>query len=265
MLFIFHRNSFIRSAVFCTASMTWWLVASAQTQTPTAPSSANSSISLNAVLGPALEAHGCPALLQMATLSNGISATGSIVYHWADQDVPGSVTLKWDPQQGLVMTSTTSLGIRTIAATSGKQTITDERGQKTDLGAHNASRFLFAYAPALELLGAGADAGAQIKALGMVTLSSGTPADAISISKHWPSHGNDAANQQVIFYFDHGTHLLLQRDDYVELNARGEGRLTRSFAYSDFRSVHGVMFPFSISETVDGQPLNKLTLSSLQF
>ena len=202
------------------------------------------------------------ALSPSGSVPDTITASGTVAYSWGGKSVPGAVSLSWKAATGLVITSTTSGGIRVETTSWDVQTFSDEQKRTRSFSARTAMRSQFRLFPSIELSMFLAISGRYTRSLGTETLAEGLT-DVVAVDQVLPANPQEHENTAVIFHLDHVTHLPIRRDDVIEAMPMGTGRIKRSLAYSDYRIVNGVLYPFIISETLNAQPTHSLTLGTL--
>lgn len=96
----------------------------------------------------------------------------------------------------------------------------------------------------------------------------GRPVYHVAVSHQFPAivdpDGLMTAHSKIDFFID-GTTLLILKLAHTAADVKGKMSLAREVTFDDYRAVGGVMVPFAMTETVDGQLNWSLSVSSIDF
>lgn len=200
---------------------------------------------------------GIPAILAITDYT----ATGNVTYHWGD-DVQGSVTVRGSASGQFRLDANVPTGVRSEA-------INGESKIKTADGIlwlphyqapMTPSRLVLPYLLASRALNSPAF---SLFYKGIVELEGRSVHD-IQLQRFLPGvadlDGRLREYFTVDFFIDASTFQVLMTQELVAPN-----RLVRQIRYSDYRSVNGLLVPFSISEHLIDHPTWLIHLDHINF
>lgn len=218
-----------------------------------------------AVLGNAMNAVGGLSIL--AGLED-FTASGNITYFWAGQQVQGTVTLRGKGLDEFRMDADLPSGTRSWAVDHGIGMLSDTDGTVTPIPGHNAVNLGALTFPYLWLAGAAGNPQTTVSTLG-TTQVNGTSAIEIRVQRHYAtSYDPTGAIAQLTtrdFFVDPTTFLILKTEIMTHPAKTFSLSLPEDLYFSNYQRVSGVLVPFSIEETINGQEIWTVQISSVQF
>jgi hypothetical protein len=200
---------------------------------------------------------GIPAILAITDYT----ATGNVTYHWGD-DVQGSVTVRGSASGQFRLDANLPTGLRSEAI-NGESTIKTPDGilwQPHDQAPMSPSRLVLPYLLASRALNSPAF---NLLDKGIVQLEGHSVHD-IQLQRFLPGvadpDGRFREYFTVDFFIDASTFQVLMTQEVIAPN-----RLVRQIRYSDYRTVRGLLVPFSISEQVIDHPTWLIQLDQINF
>ncbi len=190
------------------------------------------------------------------------TATGNVTYYSGPEPtLQGSVTIRGKGLGQLRIDTDLPTGTRSESI-DGQTTVKYEDGSSEQL--HGQSPFypVRMILPFLHLRPAPGSAGYNLTNKDIVTID-GNPAYDIEVQRAIPiakDPNKSAAKFLTIEYFiDVATSRVVMMQDVV---LKG---LPRQIRYADYRAVNGLLVPFSITETIQGQTIRKFQLNQINF
>ena len=194
-------------------------------------------------------------------------ASGTITYHWAGQDVVGSVTVKGKGLAEFRLDSVLSQGIRSFKVVGTAGSITTEDGKTTALPYFSlltAANLTFPVARVADLLNKSAT---TVQYVGLVPFEMAQAHQIHVVPSINPSlNPPGGATQFGSFdlYVDPTTFQLLELSESIWPVSNNQP-LRHEIRYSNYRSAGSVVVPYGISESVNGQETWSMSLSSISF
>ena len=228
-----------------------------QTNNGSAPSVVSKDPQAVAVLNKVLSLAGG---IQAVGAVSDYTATGSVTYHSTQEDVTGTVTLRGYGPSAFRMDSNLPSGVRTEAV-SDSSTIRSETGLSRNYNAPLIpSRISL---PTLPLPIALTSPGLSLTYKGLANVD-GKPSHDIEIQHNLPTSVKDPDGyyrtfHTVEYFIDASTFQILMTKDVV-----GKGAV-RQISYSSYRSINGILVPFSISEQLDGIQDWQIMIDQISF
>jgi len=229
-----------------------------QTQTATQSSATKDPQAVSIATQAVNVAGGSPAIMAI----DDFTASGSVTYSSGlDSGVPHDVTIRGRGLGQLRIDTNFPSGKRS-ESTNGQTIVKSEDGSTVNLKSQAPLYPVRLALPALQLRAALISSGFSLQYVGMVQLdgNSAYEIQAQRILQGW-ADPNTQVNRYLSFnyFIDVSTSRILMMQDSM-----GKG-LVRQIRYSDFRVVNSLLIPFSISETIDGQPIRVIHLSQVGF
>ncbi len=197
----------------------------------------------------------------ITAISDYTAAGNATYYTGVNQSINAGVTVRGKGLGQFRIDSNLPLGTRS-ESTDGLTTIKYEDGFVKQLHAQaplNPARLLL---PFLQLSPALTSPGFSLSYQGTVDVD-GNPAYDIQVQRVLPGGGDPNSPLSryltVDYFIDPSTFQIVMMQDLVPYFA------PRQMRYSDFRLVSGVLVPFSISETVQGQKFRLIQLDQISF
>jgi|SRR5882762_3893757 len=206
-----------------------------------------------AVMSQALTvAGGTPAL----TAIQDFTASGSITYYWAGEDVQGTVTVKGRGIGQFRLDSSLAKGNKSIVLNNGSGTSSELDGTRKALSNPSITGLTYLSFPMLYVAAVLRDSAYSFQYLGLET-KYGTEAHHIRLQKRLPRdidpEGNlSNATRKDIFVSDSGK-TVLAVSDVIRSDERPWEEYQHEVVFSDYRQINGILMPFSIAEFSAGQ------------
>jgi len=197
-----------------------------------------------------------------------ITASGTITYYWAGEEVQGTVTVKGRGISQFRLDATLSNGVRSWAVNNGTGTIRETDGTTTPIEYHNtinAGNITFPFA---HLAVAMHEASTSILYVGLET-KDGQQVHHIRIWKVYPPDSDPSGIRSRLtkrdFFVDTNKFLVVAVLDMLHPKNQSNQDSPHEMQYSDYRQVGGVLVPFSITEVGVGQRISAIQLKQVTF
>jgi len=195
------------------------------------------------------------------------TATGTITFNWAGEDVSGTVAIKGRGLRQFRMEATLSDGVRTWLLNNG-QASKEADGTVTSVPYHTALNFESLTFPFAHLLGALQDASVSISYVGLETIGD-SQVHRIHLQKALSQaddlNGIRATLSRKDFLIDSTTNHIIAIQEMVH----GKDRITEEHPhevrFSNYQSIGSVSVPLSIMETNSGQRLFTIQINQIAF
>jgi hypothetical protein len=216
-------------------------------------------------------------LNQCLNLAGGISTIGAIVdytasgvitYHWAGKDVDGNVTVRGRGLDQFRMDASLPTGVRSWAASRGVSSQQAEDGsvsQRRGFAALNPSSFAFPY---MQLAAATKSSNFQLLNRGIVQLYGQSAYDIRVLGfslQGSPSQDPKTELDATDFFIDTSTLQVVMLREMPLPSANSPPGPLHQIRFSDYRTVNGVLVPFTIAEAVGGQETWIIHLDRISF
>lgn len=191
------------------------------------------------------------------------SASGNVVFHWADQDVSGTATLKIRGMNQLKLETTVPDGHPTWVVNEGAGKFVDSQGNIHPIPVRDAQSLASSILPLAYLARVVADERVGVTYLGLVN-HNGLQVQQIDLrgfaSDRDPSRFHEFRRS---LFMDPNTGSLLSILD--ETATEGLAKVPHEVRYTNYKTVQGVTLPMSISDFVGGQNTFDLQLQQVSF
>ena len=196
------------------------------------------------------------------------SATGNIVFYWAGEEVKGTVNVAARGTSQFRLDSSLSDGEHSITANNGVGWTKDPDGKTTTLALPIALNLGSATLPLVQIGLALEDAASSISYVGLSTYQ-GEKVQDVRVVRWLFAQDSTSENShnrtEKHFLIDPGTDMVVAvRDQAYAKDGFGPDR-PHEFAFGDYRSVGGVLVPFSIKDVIDGQVTMTVQLDQISF
>jgi hypothetical protein len=196
------------------------------------------------------------------------TASGQITYSWAGQPVQGSVSLRGRGLEQFRMDAALPEGTRSWAVSHGIGKLNKADGTNEAIPGHNAINLGSLTFPYLWLAMAAGDPHTTVSTVGTAQVD-GVNAIQIRVQRHYAAsfdpHGTIAQLTTRDFFIDPVSSMILKVELMTHPLKTFSISLPEDLYFSNYQRVNGVMVPFSISDTVNGQQTWSIQLSSIQF
>ena len=202
---------------------------------------------------------------QVATIQD-FTESGNITYHWAGQDVEGSVTVQGKDLAEFRLDVALPQGSRTFRVSGAAGSFTTEDGKTMPIPYSSLIMAGSMTFPSLRIASVLNTSAVAIHYIGLVPFESGKafqihvvpPVDQALASPIAKSHLG-----QYDLYIDPNTYQLLEISESVAPGTDQE--IQHQLRYSSYQIANGVLVPYSISERWGGQETWAITLKSVSF
>jgi hypothetical protein len=197
------------------------------------------------------------------------TATGSITYSWANTSVQGNATIKSRGATQFRIDSQVPGGTWSMIVSNGTGVLNLPDGTGSTIAYQNTLNVGNLTLPIIPIYTATQDTTVTIIDDGVVPLGSGQ-AHQITIQQNLPATtdptGRFSTDTKRDYFFDPSSFQLLQVQDTVPSNnAAVSGGIQHVIGFSNYQVSNGILVPFSISESVNGQTTWSLGLASIAF
>jgi len=206
------------------------------------------------------KAGGSPAVANI----NDFSATGTIAYY-SDEVTEGTVTIKSRGLHQFRIDASVNGGQRTsvVSATAAFQK--SEDGSTLTLPSQNTIKVASCTFPLLQVLDATQDTTVEVSYGGIIT-HNGQEVHDILVQR---TFHNDPLKALSTFSKAHifvdPQMLTVQAVEDTTFAMKGVGHFSHEMQFADYRTVDGVLIPFSITEFISGQKTMSIELGQLRF
>lgn len=195
------------------------------------------------------------------------SASGVITHFWNDKPQQGQVTLKALGLLQFRIDSNVSNGSWSFIVHNGNGNLIEPDGTRHSIAYHNCINSGSLTWPILKINAALLDQSMMIIDLGRVQFQN-VKARRIRIQQNFPSDptGLFAKLSQTDYFFDPAQFVVVQTQDYRHPDDDAvNGSLVHTVDFASYRTIDGVLVPFSISELIGGQRTWQIQLNTLSF
>lgn len=194
------------------------------------------------------------------------TATGSITYYWAGDEVRGTATLRGKGISAFRLDAALPSGARSWFVLNGDGKLRDTDGNVTDIPLHNALGLAALSVPLQRVAANANDASFSIYDKGVVQMG-GQQFRQIRFEQPVPAKtdpdGSIGRLGTFDLFIDPLSNLIVGLHDQTHPVVSMNIDIPRALYFSDYRSVNGVLMPFSISEWIGGQRVWSLQLTSI--
>lgn len=194
------------------------------------------------------------------------TGSGSITYYWAGTEVSGPVTLRGKSGQEFRLDANVPQGTRSWAVSGGEGSLQEPTGQKSSIPFSNSWNLANLNAPCLALVAALNDPSFSIVIAGQPVIGGKQLYD-LRLQKSFGATDDPSGSlskwSQRDYLIDPATLTVVAAQDTQYSNDSPRHSFRHQIAFSDYRAVNGALFPFSITETIEGQQTWAIQLSSI--
>jgi len=204
-------------------------------------------------------------LVSISTI-NDFSASGSVTYYWASQNVQGTVTLKALGTTDFRLDGVTPSGNRSWAVTNNTGTLLDVDGTRTTISYANALNVGILNWPLPNIVATLSNAVANVSYLGLVQSDAGQAYQVhVQITDSTNPDPTYASLYAIDYFFDPNTAYLLETLDTLYPVTSLSAGLQHEVLFSNYQTVSGVLVPFSVTEKISGQTTWSVKLTGVSF
>ena len=194
------------------------------------------------------------------------TASGTITYYWAGQEIQGTVSVKSHGLTQLSIKAAVPQGVRTVVISNGIGSIKDINGQIRTI--QNTVNLGSLTLPIANLVATLNDNTSSINYIGLET-AEGEQVHHIRIQE-FPSTDNSLNITMTNlgtrdFYVDASTFRVKSTLDYTQPKGRIDVNIPHMVQFSDYHLVNGIQVPFSINQLGAGQQTSTIQLSQVTF
>ncbi len=202
------------------------------------------------------------------TAIQDFTASGTVTYFWAGEEVKGSVNLRGRGTDQFRIDASLPHGIRSWAVSNGTGSIKEMDGTSQPISYYNATNLGSLTFPYFAIMAALQDSTTSVADLGLMQV------DGRQVRQIHTRRQLDALNDtQAIFselatrdyFIDPTTYQLLKVEDMAHPAQSLTENYQHEISFSDYRLVGGVLVPFTISETIAGQQTWTIQLNQISF
>ena len=198
-----------------------------------------------------------------------VTASGTITFNWAGVDVPGNATVKGRGITQFRLDATVSDGNQTWAISNGQAFEKGPDGTVTPGRYRTPSSFANVPFPLAHLLSAIGDSSMSLSYVGLETRNSSQVHHIqVKSSTSAPGNGRGIPTSRLDttdFFIDSTTAQIVAVLSVAFSNDFPGQTCPRELRFSDYRTVNGLVAPFSIIELVDGQRTFAIQLNQVSF
>jgi hypothetical protein len=206
--------------------------------------------------------------LQVLSAIQDFTASGTVIYNWADSPVQGNVTLKGRGLGQFRLDSALPDGTRTWLVNSGTATQKSADGTISPLPFPFTFKPSAAFLPLALLVAALQDNSWNISYVGIVT-TEGKEFQDIRLQKVFAGESDPSGFKsratQTDFLIDPTTYLITGVQDRAYRNDGDPGESPHEMKFANYQRVNGIAVPFSITELISGQQTVAVQLTQVAF
>jgi hypothetical protein len=197
-----------------------------------------------------------------------VTASGTITFSWAGQDVSGNATLKGRGTGQFRLDASLPDGSRTWTTSNGREFKKDANGTVTQSRYHIPANFTNLTFPLAELAVALQDPSISLIYVALETKNS-VQVHHIRLTKTaFPNSDAMGLTRKAAtkdFLVDAATFQIRSVVSVAFQKDNPGLTCPREIEYSDYRTINGIQVPFSITELIDGQNTFTIQLNQLSF
>ncbi len=192
--------------------------------------------------------------------------SGTITYDWAGAEVSATVTLRGRGTQEFRFDANLPDGTKSWIVSYGQGSLQEPSGQRSSIPFSNSWNLGNLSAPQLALLAALNDSSISVVQIGQPTFGNKQVYD-LRLQKSFAATDDPTGQLSKWtakdYFIDPGTLTIVATQDTEYSNDAPRHSFKHQLAFADYRSVNGVLLPFAIAETIEGQQTWSIQLSSI--
>ena len=194
------------------------------------------------------------------------TASGSITYFWADQQVEGSVMLRGRGTNEFRLDANLPQGTRSWPVSKGEGSLLEATGARSSIPFSNSWNLGSLSAPHLGMLAALSDTSMSVVLVGQTAVANKQVYD-VRLQKSFTLTedltGELSRWTSKDYLIDSENFMLMATQDVENSNDAPWQSFKHQVLFSDYRAVNGVILPFLIIETINGQQTWKVQITSI--
>ncbi|MGC2829402.1 MAG: hypothetical protein WB994_07170 [Candidatus Acidiferrum sp.] len=194
------------------------------------------------------------------------TGSGTITNYWAGAEVKAPVTLRSKGPQECRLDANLPEGTKSWAVSYGQGSLQEPSGEKTSIPFSNSWNLGYLSAPQLAFLAALNDSSISVVQVTQPIIGNRQVYD-IRLQKSFANQDDPTGELSKWttkdYFVDPTTLTIVATQDAAYSNDSPRHSFKHQVAFSDYRSVNGVLFPFAIAETIEGQQTWSIQLSSI--
>jgi len=197
-----------------------------------------------------------------------ITASGTITYYWAGEEVQGTVTVKGRGTSQFRLDATLAKGVRSWTVNNGIGSIKEPDGTTTPIEHHNTVNAGNLTFPLAHLVAALQDSSTAILYIGLETREG----QQVHHLREWKAYSPDSDPSGMRsrltrkdFFVDPDKFVVVGILDMLHPKNRSNQDSPHEVRFSDYRLTNGVLVPFSITEIGVGQRISTIQFSQITF
>jgi len=196
------------------------------------------------------------------------SGIGNIIYYWSEREVPGSATVHGRGINEFRLDANLPDGMQSWAVASWKGSLKSASGKVSQIPAYNAISLGSLTLPFLEMANALRDSSVSVSLVDQEQLA-GRSAYRIRVQKTFGAatdpRGTMSGWTAKEYFIDATTLLPAEIHNMTHPVETHLQSYLQEIVFTDYRSINGVVLPFSITEKIGGQTTWTIQLSSISF
>ncbi len=196
------------------------------------------------------------------------TATGTVTYLWAGQPVQGTVTLRQKGADEFRLDANLQSGIRSWAVSYGAGSVKETDGSAHPVGFANALKLGALTFPLAEIYTDLQDSSTTLIYMGSTQIAGRTVQQIHAQRNFSPQSDPDGSLSKLrardLFIDSSNLQLILIRDILYPPQSF-TANYQHEISFSDYRTVNGLLVPFTISEKIAGQQTWIIQLSQTSF
>lgn len=196
------------------------------------------------------------------------TASGSITYYWAGDEVQGTVTVKGRGLTEFRMDASVQSGSRSIVVSGSNGSVKDIDGSTRTLPADDLVYLASPTFPSTQVEAALQDTSANITFVGLVS-HNGRQVDDVRVQKDYGNNVDPTGYRTKLatrdFFIDPASFQVLSSQDSAHPKDNLSHTCPHEMQFSNYQSTNGILVPNAITETVCGQTTASISLTQISF
>jgi hypothetical protein len=197
-----------------------------------------------------------------------ITGSGTITYYWAGEEVQGTVTVKGRGTGQFRLDATLTTGVRSWAVSNGTGFTKETDGTVSQIPHPNTINFGNLTFPLYFMSTIIGDASTSVTYVALEA-KNGVQVHHLRTQRVFPSKTDPGGILSKLttrdFFIDSSSFQVVATQDMVHPENASTIDYPREMQFSDYRTVNGVLVPFSITEVATGQHTYSIQLNQVTF